>query len=158
MKLIILLCLLVHTNAYRAPLPYGTGVASRAQGIGDPGIFGPYWNWFADDNSVQQMQGNLTNNMSKNYSAQLWFLAQLGLVTLHYEFSQPPWVSNQGTKKIVKLKWPKLLHTIVQIWNTDTKSNIFDLQLSVTKKKPMTMMWKNPKKPQKRILSKCSRI
>ena len=27
------------------------------------------------------------------------------------EFSQPPWVSNQGTKKIVKLKWPKLLCT-----------------------------------------------
>ena len=26
-----------------------------------------------------------------------WFLAQLGLVTLHYEFSQPPWVSDQGT-------------------------------------------------------------
>ena len=28
-----------------------------------------------------------------------WFLAQLGSVTLYYEFSQPPWVSDQGTKK-----------------------------------------------------------
>ena len=152
MKLIILLCLLVHTNAYRAPLPYGTGVASRAQGIGDPGILDLIWNWFADDNSVQQMQGNLMNNMSKNYSAQFTQL------TLHYEFSQPPWVSNQGTKKIVKLKWPKLVHTIVQNWNTDIKRNIFDLQLSVTKKKPMTMMWKNSKKHKKHNLSKCSQI
>ena len=78
MKLIILLCLLVHTNAYRAPLPYGTGVASRAQGIGDPGILDLIWNWFADDNSVQQMQGNLMNNMSKNYSAQFYAFSSRG--------------------------------------------------------------------------------
>ena len=58
MKLFLLLCFLVQTNGFRVPLPYGTGVASRAQGIGDPGILDLIWNWFADDNSAKQMQGN----------------------------------------------------------------------------------------------------
>ena len=78
MKLILLLCFLVQTNAFRVPLPYGTGVANRGQGIGDPGILDLIWNWFADDNSVQQMQGDLTNNMSKNYSAQFYAFSSRG--------------------------------------------------------------------------------
>merc|ERR1712062_19254 len=52
MKLFLLLCVLVQTNAFRVPLPYGTGVASSGQGKGHQGI----WTWFADDNSLQQVQ------------------------------------------------------------------------------------------------------
>ena len=53
MKLFLLLFVLVQTNAFRVPLPYGTGVASSGQGKGHQGI----WTWFADENSVQQVQG-----------------------------------------------------------------------------------------------------
>ena len=62
MKLFILVCLLVYTNAFRigAPLPYGTGIQSSGQGIGTNRIF---LSWFPKDNSVQ---GNSVNNIS-NY-------------------------------------------------------------------------------------------
>ena len=53
MKLFLLLFVLVQTNAFRVPLPYGTGVASSGQGKGHQGI----WTWLADENSVQQVQG-----------------------------------------------------------------------------------------------------
>ena len=49
---------LLQTNAFRVPLPYGTGVASRGQGIGNQGILDHIWNWFADD---EKMQGNYIN-------------------------------------------------------------------------------------------------
>ena len=54
MKLLLLFCFLVQTNAFRVPLPYGTGVASSGQGKGHQGI----WTRFADDNFLQQVQGN----------------------------------------------------------------------------------------------------
>ena len=55
MKLFLLLFVLVQTNAFRVPLPYGTGVASSGQGIGNQGIFDLISTWFTDpdDNSVQ---------------------------------------------------------------------------------------------------------
>ena len=60
MKLNLFFCLLVQTNAFRVPLPYGTGIVSSGPNIGSQGIFGLIWTWFAeepDDNSVQ-LQGN----------------------------------------------------------------------------------------------------
>ena len=66
MKLFILVCLLVYTNAFRvgAPFPYGTGIQSSGQGMGtNRGIFHNVLSWFPKDNSVQ---GNSVNNMS-NY-------------------------------------------------------------------------------------------
>ena len=55
MKLFIILYFLVQTNAFRVPLPYGTGIPSSGQGIGNQGIFDLISTWFADpdDNSVQ---------------------------------------------------------------------------------------------------------
>ena len=66
MKLFILVCLLVYTNAFRvgAPFPYGTGIQSSGQGMGtNRGIFHNVLSWFPKDNSVQ---GNSVNNIS-NY-------------------------------------------------------------------------------------------
>ena len=58
MKLIILLYFLVQSNAFRVPLPYGTGVAASGQGLGTEGIFDLIRTWFADENSVQTVQSN----------------------------------------------------------------------------------------------------
>ena len=58
MKLYLLLYFLVQTNAFRVPLPYGTGVAYSGLGPGNEGIFDLIRTWFADENSVQTVQGN----------------------------------------------------------------------------------------------------
>ena len=74
MKLNLFLCFLVQTNAFRVPLPYGTGIASSGQDMGSQGIFDLIWTWFADpdDNSVQ---GNYVNekNISKTLSSKKSF-------------------------------------------------------------------------------------
>ena len=55
MKLLLLFCFLaVQSNAFRVPLPYGTGIPSSSSGqdIGNQGIFHRILTWLADDNSV----------------------------------------------------------------------------------------------------------
>ena len=59
MKLYLLLYFLVQTNAFRVPLPYGTGVAYSGHGPGNEGIFDLIRTWFADKNYVQQEQGKI---------------------------------------------------------------------------------------------------
>ena len=61
MKLFLLFCLLVQTNAFRVPLPYGTGIASSD--MGDQGIFHRIYTWLADDKSLP---GKIVNFMYKH--------------------------------------------------------------------------------------------
>ena len=47
MKLLLLFGFLVQTNAFRVPLPYGTGIPSTSNG---QGIFHRIFTWLTDDN------------------------------------------------------------------------------------------------------------
>eukprot|EP00093_Oithona_nana_P000797 00797.XXX_2278_2759_1 [CDS] Oithona nana genome sequencing. len=66
MKLLLLFCFLaVQSNAFRVPLPYGTGIPSGSSGqdIGNQGIFHRILTWLADDNSVHE---NKVSAVSQN--------------------------------------------------------------------------------------------
>ena len=55
MKLFISLCILIQTNAFRVPLPYGTGIPSRSaswsQVMAQDGFFHRILSWFPNEDS-----------------------------------------------------------------------------------------------------------
>ena len=58
MNFFVCFCLLlVQTNAFRVPLPYGTGIPAKGQGFGDQGIFDGILFWLPDPDD--DIQGNL---------------------------------------------------------------------------------------------------